>query len=319
MERATNSNEYQDIILASADKEQLPKIDVVERVMGRIMPSAASRRPLRQMLMSRTMAAAGMLMLLLLVSVTAYAASEYIQIRNGAGTVKVQHIPRTEIPVATYNKYEQQAEAFAKPGELIAYYVKDKAGSGDLSAELQFKYKERRITAYSDFLRESQRTKAPVLPEAPVEYSFVYGTVSPTFPTTEIEKNGTLYKETLYDLMAQANKANGSGNLFMKAIPWSESGSISGVYSHGEGYIGISATMMHGRKVIVEQESENKVDKIMVAGQEVVYNNVNKEHVSYHYLNWYNEEEDAYYTLTTYGDNRLSKEELLQLASELAK
>ncbi|WP_156417543.1 hypothetical protein [Paenibacillus etheri] len=105
----------------------------------------------------------------------------------------------------------------------------------------------------------------------------------------------------------------------MKAIPWSEPGWISATYSKDNAYIGISASIMHGGKVFVEQEPENQADKIIVEGAEVIYNKVVKEEVSYDYLNWYNEKQDAYYTLSSYGDKILTKEQFLQLAGELLK
>ncbi|MNW70981.1 hypothetical protein D3C74_505580 [compost metagenome] len=49
----------------------------------------------------------------------------------------------------------------------------------------------------------------------------------------------------------------------------------------------------------------------------MVYNDVNRKEVNYHYLSWYNEKQDAYYMLTTYGGHELSKEKLLHLAGEL--
>ncbi|MEK3864161.1 hypothetical protein MHH60_11845 [Paenibacillus sp. FSL H7-0716] len=69
----------------------------------------------------------------------------------------------------------------------------------------------------------------------------------------------------------------------------------------------------------MEQTPENQANKLTVAGTEVIYNKVVREEVSYDYLNWYNERQDAYYTLTSYGDKILNKEQFLQLAEELLK
>jgi len=60
-------------------------------------------------------------------------------------------------------------------------------------------------------------------------------------------------------------------------------------------------------------------NKAGALGTEVIYNKVVKEEVSYDYLNWYNEKQDAYYTLTSYGDKTLTEEQFLQLAGELLK
>lgn len=64
----------------------------------------------------------------------------------------------------------------------------------------------------------------------------------------DADKKSSLYQEALQDLTAQANKVKRNGNLFMKAIPWSESGWISATYSKDNAYIGISASIMHGGK-----------------------------------------------------------------------
>jgi hypothetical protein len=320
MERTTISDEYQDIIYASAGNELLGKIDVEEKVMGRILGKSARKRSFSLRMMNKTSAFASMLALFLLISVTAYAASEYIQIRNSEGVVKVQHVALSESTgAAAYDKYAQQADTFAKPGELIAYLVNNTADGEGLARELQFKYKEQRIGVYSDFLKEIKRTEAPMLPALASGYAFKYGVIYPNYPTTDADKKSSRYKETLQDLTAQANKEKGSSNIFMKAITWSEPGWINAIYSKNNAFIGISATIMHGGKMFVEQEPENQVDKIIVAGTEVVYNKVVKKEVSYDYLNWYNEKQDAYYTLTSYGDRILTKEQFLQLAGELLK
>lgn len=315
MERTEIANEYEDIILASS-KEVLPQIDVLDHVMGRIAGFEDSRRPILRRIMKRTTALGGMLTVLLLISVTAFAASEYIQIRNGQGEVKVQFVEPNEVKgtEAFYNKDAMKAQSFAKPGELIAYYVKDKTTSGNSVEVLQFEYKERRIRTYSDFAEEIKRTGAPVLPVTAAGYNFDYGTVNPKDPN---DRSNLFYEKTLDELTFQANKATNGEKMFMKSVPWTESGHVVGVYSKGKAVVSIYALLMHGGNVYVEQVAENKVNTITVAGTEVIYNSVNKERVSYHYLNWYNEEQDAYYTLTSYGDKTLSKEQLLQLAGEL--
>ncbi|KTD86262.1 hypothetical protein [Paenibacillus etheri] len=84
-----------------------------------------------------------------------------------------QHVaPNESAGVASYDKYAQQADAFAKPGELTAYLVNNKAGAEGLATELPFKYKEQGIGAYSDFLKEIKRTGAPVLPALASGYAF---------------------------------------------------------------------------------------------------------------------------------------------------
>jgi hypothetical protein len=68
------------------------------------------------------------------------------------------------------------------------------------------------------------------------------------------------------------------------------------------------------------QRAEVAAEKLKVEGREIVYNHTDKPEIrpdlSYHYLNWYNEQQDANYTVTTYGDRQLTK---AQLAGELIR
>ncbi|WP_410771459.1 hypothetical protein [Fontibacillus sp. BL9] len=321
MERTRIAHEYEDIKQASIN-EVMPEIDVTRQVMNRITEIEDRRHSFLKKTLRGTTALGGVLALILLVSVSAYAASEYIQLRNRDGVVKVQHVASGETAAGTataYDKYAVQAQNFAQPGQLIAYYIKSGSISGSPEPDLRFEYKEQRISSYSDFMKEIKRTGAPDLPETAMDYSFDYGKVSPKFPTSDEQKKDSFYREVYSDLKDQAAKASSGEKVFMKTIPWSEPSSINGIYSKGNAHIGISATLMHGGNMVVEQEKDNTTDKVTVAGTEVVFNSVNKDSITYHYLNWYNEKQDAYYTLSSFGDKRLTKEQFLQLAEELLK
>ena len=320
MERTQHHHEYQDIMLA-AEKDGLPEIDVSEQVRKRIAELDHRRRSFLKVTMRGATALGSLLALILLVTVTAYAASEYIQIRNKSGEVRVQHVaPRETLDEpAPYDKYAKQAKDFAKPGDLIAYYVKKGERTGSSEPELRFEYKERRIHSYAGFLKEVKRTQAPVLPKAALDYAFDYGNVSPQIPTSKADKEKDLYRKTLGELVDQASKAASGEHLFMKSLPWSQPSGISGIYSKGKAHIGIYATLMRGGNMYVMQGKEHAAEKVTVAGTEVVYNLVKKGDISYDYINWYNEEQDAYYTLTSFGDKTLTKKQFLQLAEELLK
>lgn len=86
---------------------------------------------------------------------------------------------------------------------------------------------------------------------------------------------------------------------------------------NGDFYIGIHAMMLYGADVKVQQEAENEAEVLVLGSRTIIYNDVQKEHVQYRYLNWYNEEQDAYYSLTMDGGKTLTKEQLLKLAEEL--
>ncbi|KWX86847.1 hypothetical protein AMQ83_16600 [Paenibacillus riograndensis] len=324
MGREEISHEYQDIRAAAACGEQLPSIEVTGQVMARVkgLERVPNRSTVR--VANKTAATLSMLILLLLIAVTAYAASEYIQIRNKAGVVKVQHFAPDLKPkgVAAYYKYEWKLMDFAKPGEQIAYYFRGEPipEGGSL---LQFAYKEQRITDYSAFLEQMKRKNSPVvLPGTAGEYAFKYGTMYPGYPTKAEQESSPFYRQTLNELVDEA-KQDKARNLFMKVVPWTETESVKAVYTKQGAFIDLSASLLHGGEVQVYQEPENKPEKLRVEGRDIVYNHVDRPDIkpgfSYHYLNWYNEAHDAYYTLTTYGDWILTKAQLLKLAGEVIK
>lgn len=324
MERAGIGNEYQDIRDAAVREEQLSVIEVTDRVMARVRGTEQKRSPRGIRFAGKTAAFTGMLVMLLLITVTAYAASEYIQIRNKAGEVKVQHQAENPNPgpPAAYNKYAWKLMDFAKPGELIAYFVRgEKLPEGEESA-LQFAGKELRLTDYPAFLGEMNKLKTPVLPKEAGGYEFKYGTIHPGSPLAAERDGNPLYRQTLDELLAEAKQDTGR-NLFMKAILWTEAASIGGKYTREGAIIEIGATLLHGGNVQVMLRPEVAAEKLEVEGREIVYNHADKPEVrpdiSYHYLNWYNEQQDAYYIVTTYGDRKLTKEQLLDLAGELIR
>jgi len=317
LERTEIAHEYRDLIRA-ANTKKLPEIEVTERVMGRIAELDGSRRSFSRRTLRSSTALSGVFVLLLLLSVTAYAASEYIQIRNNAGTVKVQFVPPDNVTGSanSYDKYAKQAQAFAKPGELIAYYVKGKQTAGASATTLRFAYKEKPLKSYADFAEEMKRTNAPELPKVIRGYTFDSGSVSPSIPTTDAEKQGSVYRNTLHDLTSRASRATDGENAFMKTIPWSIPGAISGYYSKGKARIGIFATLLHNGKMFVEQQEKRQADIVQIAGTDVIYNREERPNATYEYLNWYDEGQDAYFTLASYGKT-LNKEQLLQVAGDL--
>ncbi|MEK3789807.1 hypothetical protein [Paenibacillus sp. FSL K6-1230] len=345
---------------AAEDKRHLPKIDVTARVMERIQHQQTSSYKVWRRL-TTPIGAVIALCSMLLAGVSAYAAVEWIQIRDSTGEVKVEYtapeLRETETDediynqygrdsliaashIASYNKYEQQALAAAKPGELMAYYVTGKkelplatstvAASPQAAPQpaLYFAYKERLYTEYDRFLQEMKRVSMPILPAQAGEYIFDVGRVSPrqnVYYTANADASNTvdvLARDTLAELMTKAHQAP-DGKIFMKPIAWKEPGFFAGTYtSKRGGHIGISAAFVD--KVQVYQEKGNSPEVIQVAGRSVIYNdvmtdriNTRNEQVTYHYLNWYNEEQDAYYTISTYGDHILDKAGLLELAREL--
>ncbi|MGZ7441302.1 hypothetical protein [Paenibacillus sp. TH7-28] len=309
-------NEYENIIQEAVPAKNLPEIEVTEQVMRRIRESEWKAPNNRSRWFSRTGAFTAALTLLF-ISLTAYAASEWIQIRNATGEIKVQYAaPDLTREQGSYDKFEHKALKLAKPGELIAYYVNSDKAADDPSAKekLQFAYKERRISDYDAFLAEMKRTGSPMLPEMLAGYPFEYGAVSAHIPIDAEIKNSEVYAQAHKELKAKAEAPGGSG-FAAKVIPWTEAGAVQGKYTLDNAHIVISAVMLRGGKLT--QEQEDKAELISVEGRNLIYNDVEKENRSYHYLTWYNEQQDAYYLLSTFGGHALTKEQLVKLAGEL--
>jgi hypothetical protein len=316
MERFETSDEYRGLKLA-VHTSQVPEIDVAEKVMARIAGSSR-RRPAVIRTMRGSTALAGLFALLLVVSVTAYATSEYIQFRDKSGAVRVEYVPpnTSRIVDIPYNKFAAQVREFAKPGELVAYFVKD----GDEAGGLQFEFKPERMTSFSKLQDELRRVGSPVLPQAVSGFQFEYGEIRPHYPDKETPQ----YRDTLKELSGLASRAADGERLFMKTVPWTDAATLVAIYSKDGASIGLHAHFLRGMEMYVELQEGNTSEKRTIAGTEVVYNEVKRQiaaegrpvQLEYGYLNWYDEERDIYYTLTNHKGPGISKEEMLRLAED---
>jgi len=291
-------------------RQDIPVIDVTDRVMNRIAGSVPRRPSLARAMRSST-ALASLFAVLLIVSVTAYATSEYIQIRNKAGDIKVQYVPPTaRITDNPYEKYFIQAREFAKPGELVAFYAKDAI---DLPlGPLQFHSQQERLNSYAEFGEAAERVGSRKFPLTLGGYTFEYGEITPAAPMIGTK----LYLDTLEDLKDRASRAPEGEDVVMQAVPWTDASRVSAVYSNGESYVSVFSHFLNGMDVYVEQTDGDKTEKITIAGTEVVYNGFEKEHSSNGYMSWYDEDQDAYYTLINHKGGGVDKEKFLELARE---
>ncbi|ANY65841.1 hypothetical protein BBD42_04690 [Paenibacillus sp. BIHB 4019] len=327
MERIRFDHEYNDIKSRAAANGGLPAIDVTEAVMKRITGEAASGRKgqtsFMRPVMKRTTAFSGALMLLLLLSVSAYAASQYIEIRNAAGEIKVKTIDEITPQTGSaediadneaHNNYLHKAQNFAKPGELVAFYVLGK------EEEALYTYKEKPLGTYAAFKKEANRTGAQLLPQKLSGYSFVSGKVAPYMPNTDADKQTAAYKQVLSELKAQAAAGTNGQKLFMRAVSWNKPGMVSAIYTKGHYKSELTKNPLDGGNVYISLPSGQNAEKIKVEGIEVIYNKRTiSEKYNYHYAQWYDEKQDAFYMLTDLGNKKLTKAELLALAGESIK
>ncbi|MGG4142689.1 hypothetical protein ABEW34_06130 [Paenibacillus algorifonticola] len=327
MERIRFDHEYNDITNRAAANGGLPAIDVTEAVMKRIAGEAASGRkgqtPFMRPVMKRTTAFSGALMLLLLLSVSAYAASQYIEIRNAAGEIKVKTIdeitPQTDSAEDSadnkaYQNYLNKAQKFAKPGELVAFYV---LGTDDLA---HYTYKEQPLTNYETFKQEAERTNAQQLPQTINGYSFISGKIAPRLLITDADKQTAAYKQALLDLKQLAAAGTKGKKLFMQTVPWREASVVSGKYTKGHYKFNLTQIPLDGGEMHLPLDSKQKTEQIQVGETAVIYTmRTINEKIGVQYAQWYDESKDAIYMLTDQGNKGLSKKELLALAGDWIK
>lgn len=138
------------------------------------------------------------------------------------------------------------------------------------------------------------------------------------YPAGDVTNNDPVYQQALNELIGEAKKDK-TRNLFMKVMPWTETGALSAHYMKGGAFINLSAFVLNGGNITVPQKPADRAEKIKVEGREVIYNYIDYQPNSFFYLTWYNEPKDAYVQLNSWGDRVLTKEQLLELAGELIK
>ena len=323
MQPHEHRDDEQDLMNA-ASVGYLPAVDVTDKVMARVRGTEKRRSAGTFRLMSRS-GLVTMSLGLLLVSATAYGASEYIQIRNADGEVKVQELgPQPAFEPQPFDMMNQsKAYERAKPGELVAYYVKGTPLDDEWA--LQTTFKENVFTDYGDFREMLAHSGAPelpqALPQAAAGYVFAKGS---GFPLTPVSRSDdpeirAWYTGLLEELSAEA-AALPDGKAAMKVIPRDRLLTVSTTYANGDGRISLSYTLMDGIKVEMHTQPGHTMEELEIGSTPVIMNRVERPGTSYSYVGWYNEKLDAYYTLSAYGETGsrdFSEQELLQLTGEL--
>lgn len=324
MQPHEHRDDEQDLMNA-ASVGYVPAVDVTDKVMARVRGTEKRRSAGTFRLMSRS-GLVTMSLGLLLVSATAYGASEYIQIINSNGEVKVQEME--PLPAFEPQPFDMmnQAKAYemAKPGELVAYYIKGTPLTDE--GALQTVYKENVFTDYAEFREMLHRAGVPELPQslpqAAAGYVFAKGSGFPSTPNTGAMEDPEIqaWHSSLLDELSAEAAGLPEGQAAMKVVPWDRLLNITTTYANGNGRISLSYMLMDGMKMGVHTYPGHTMEELEIGGMPVILNRVVKPEVSYHYVNWYNEELDTYYTLSAYGESGshdFTEEELLQLTKEL--
>lgn len=317
MERQQDS-ENRDIKWHAISVDQLRSIDITEQVMDRVRGSVNGKlkkitvRPVKRsavVLMSTVVA--------LCISVSAYAASEFIQIKNKAGQVVVKTSPKPEYEYhldSAFSKYKEQAEATLKTGEAAFYYINDaQLNAKDKLNLLKQAYKNK-YTSYNAFVSEMNSKDAPIVnqPQNLMKgYTFISGEVYPTFPFS-YEK---AHQQILDRLIQQAKTSSTDQKLFVEKIAWNEGLSTIVVYRKGNQHLSIIGTKGTGTEIPVAKDA--KSEQISIDHQQVVYVRDAENESSTNSMAWFDEKKKIVYTLFDSSNSDLTKEDFITLAKRM--
>ncbi|WP_211746109.1 DUF4367 domain-containing protein [Paenibacillus sp. Marseille-Q4541] len=260
----------------------------------------------------------------LLVSLTAYAATGHIQILNTKGEVVVKTI---DVPTSMPLKWSNQVEEYRKrvlgtlmPGELAAYYIKDdyinKINGYDTVNPIKYEYLPVDYHSYEDFQREQDRTSAPFLkkPEyLPKDVSFSYGQITPIGPLP-FGNEKRKYDQLKQSLVDKADSSKTEDPLFIEKLDWTKASSTLLYLSSGKNSTAISIVASYGSKLSLTQEMNATSEKIQLKNVEAIY--LNKESGG-DVIAWYDSKLSVAYTIMVNEEDVLSKKELLKMAESM--
>lgn len=272
--------------------------------------------------------------ILVLSSLTGYAATRFVQIKNPKGEVIVEtkeiredaYTPHAKTYYEMRSAYKEHVLALLQPGELVAYYVDDDMlNAYDTGNMVQSVYKPLEHSRYEKFAKQLEATNGPLFVEPkylPKGLSFESGRVFPS--VMEGEASLENLKKLEPEFIRTAESSASDSKLFLKPLSWNIAGSANARYANGEDMININAyvrkkgtssvTTMHPEDVIVE--------KLTVGGQEMVYMEAEAaDEADYykHKLEWLDEEAEVFYSVYDNPGTTLSKSEFIRIVESMVK
>ena len=260
--------------------------------------------------------------MVLLSSITVYASSKFIQIKNKEGKIIITSIAQqTDTYVDYYvkllSKYETELKKKLKPGERVAYYIKDKEiQAAETLNPLYFLYVPHQHPNYADFAEEMKAIETPQILEPtymPEGYSFKTGNIQampePFVHTPE-------YEQLLGELRDLAEKSTDNQALFYKIIPWSKGSSSMIQYRKGERLISINAYAKSTNSTV--QVPAGNAEKLTVNGTEMLLTSPERNAGKPSYgrrLTWLDDSGLVLYTIMDDPQDPLSNEEFAKIAA----
>lgn len=225
-------------------------------------------------------------------SVNAFAASPST-VPQGKLTAAVT--ANSESPPVSVNDQIDKLAKGLKPGEVMAYYVKDKARNP--LDQIYFTGKGFVLNNYNDYLKKAKETNAPSLAkpdELPKGYTFKDGILFLKNP----EKSSDLYKQLEEELKAEAGE--GGKMVYSKTIKVREAAHSILNFQKGKATLSIVASYIYpsepigGTPVPFKNPNEKK-EKVTINGVECTYTTNSKET---DHLEWVDKEKQIRYKIS---------------------
>ncbi|MNW47751.1 hypothetical protein D3C74_250940 [compost metagenome] len=316
-------------------KEELDPIDVRLNVMERVR-EIHERRSSQKTVRHRTGAIVTIsCLIIVLTSLTGYAASRYVQILNSKGEVVVetkeiredQYTPYAKTHHNLLSEYREHIQDQLKPGELVAYYVHDDTlNAYEQANKVKTEFKPIVYSSYTELMKQLEIKSGPLLSEPkylPQGYSFAEGKLFAS--VTDGEASLENLKKLEPEFIQMAESSTSGAKLFIKPLTWSKAGSAKVIYSNGKDTIDIIAfeRKKHPSSVITKHPKGVSVEKLTAGGQEMVYMEASAaaaDEVFYkHKLEWLDEKAEIFYSVFDNPESTLSKSEFIRIVGSMVK
>ena len=308
--------------------------DVTDKVMARVHQKSRQQPGWTARMRLRPGVAIPVMLLIFAVglSVTGYAASQYLEFRNSKGDV-ILNTETTEEESEFLKKYtrlfgvyQQLAQDQLQPGEYAAYYIKDDfMNSADKANPVKFVYKWPKIPSFSGLQDEIKRTRAPALSHIshlPNGYHFDFGYVYPAYMFPKPEKMAE-YRALTDELVREAESAPAGEKVFVKKLDWSNADFTLAKFIKGNDYISIMVRTLDpaSKKLTVFLDDQDSAEKLSIHGTEAYYISSDKTGQpaggSKNRLGWRDDDKHLYYEIYDNQDSGLTKKDLVKIAEDI--
>lgn len=295
-------------------------IDVTDQVMRRVRSSNEHRAGNRFFKRTTGAAVSSICALLLLASITVYAASEYIQIRNADGRVivKTENFPYT-LPSSIAEKmddYRKRVRDTLAPGQMAAYYINDETIlTYDRINPLKYEHLPVKYNSYGSYREELQHrmngTEILVKEKLAEGFDYKYGEIIPMWPISAGETAEEYHR--LLSLL-QARALVSTDDLFIEPFSWSSAlgGTIYYINNKQERLV---LNMINGKGLSMSQPKEAEAEKVTMKDQEVIY--IWDHDKQSHTAGWMDEKNKMTYSLMGVNKSGLSKKQFLRVVESL--